>query len=142
MPRFEELEAWKRSHELALAVYQATKTFPKAELYGLTSQTRRAAFSVPANLVEGLARRGIKELRRSREMRGSWRSKHGRNSRSCDGQPGTCSGGSIARSGRAVVPVSARLCPSLPDPARPRPTPPEPAPHRASPVLGSISRIP
>ncbi|PYO36110.1 MAG: hypothetical protein DMD71_01250 [Gemmatimonadetes bacterium] len=64
MPRFEELEAWKRSHELALAVYQATKTFPKAELYGLTSQTRRAAFSVPANLVEGLAKRGIKELRR------------------------------------------------------------------------------
>ena len=64
MPRFEELEAWKRSHELALAVYQATKTFPKAELYGLTSQTRRAAFSIPANLVEGLAKRGMKELRR------------------------------------------------------------------------------
>ena len=64
MPRFEELEAWKRSHELALAVYGATKAFPKSELYGLTSQTRRAAFSVPANLVEGLAKRGMKELRR------------------------------------------------------------------------------
>ena len=64
MPTFERWEAWKRSHELALAVYQATKLFPKSELYGLTSQARRAAFSVAANIVEGSAKRGPKELRR------------------------------------------------------------------------------
>src|SRR2546427_10541591 len=64
MPSFEGLEAWKRCHELALAVYQATKAFPKSELYGLTSQARRAAFSVAANVVEGSAKRGPKEFRR------------------------------------------------------------------------------
>ena len=64
MSRFEQLEAWKRSHELALAIYEATKGFPKSELYGLTSQTRRAAFSVAANIVEGSAKRGTRELRR------------------------------------------------------------------------------
>jgi len=64
MPSFEGLEAWKRAHELALAVYNATKVFPKSELYGLTSQARRAAFSVAANLAEGSAKRGPREFRR------------------------------------------------------------------------------
>ena len=51
-------------HELALAVYRATKEFPTEERYGLTSQMRRAAFSAAANIVEGSARRGPREFRR------------------------------------------------------------------------------
>ncbi len=61
---FERLEAWKVSHELALAVYRATESFPRHELYGLTSQARRAGFSIPVNLVEGSAKRGPAEFRR------------------------------------------------------------------------------
>lgn len=61
---YERLEAWRLAHELALAVYRTTKGYPKEELYGLTSQTRRAATSVPTNIVEGSARRGPREFRR------------------------------------------------------------------------------
>ena len=64
MAPYERLEAWKVSHELALAVYQATKTFPKGELYGLTAQARRAALSVPCNLAEGSGKRGPRDFRR------------------------------------------------------------------------------
>lgn len=64
MLAYERLAAWKRSHELVLGVYQVTATWPKAELYGLVSQTRRAAFSVAANIAEGAAKRGSKEYRR------------------------------------------------------------------------------
>src|SRR5256885_1365122 len=60
----ERLEAWKLCHELVLAVYAATASFPKHELYGLTSQARRAAFSAAANIVEGASRKGRNELRR------------------------------------------------------------------------------
>src|SRR5881396_2345872 len=60
----ERLQAWKLCHELVLAVYAATSSFPKYELYGLTSQTRRAAFSAAVNIVEGAARKGVKEFRR------------------------------------------------------------------------------
>src|SRR5438270_13966532 len=63
-PPYEELHAWRECHELALAVYRATKDFPAEEQYGLTSQTRRAAFSAAVNIVEGSARRGRKEFRR------------------------------------------------------------------------------
>ncbi|PYP36724.1 MAG: hypothetical protein DMD48_12195 [Gemmatimonadetes bacterium] len=56
--------AWQESHKLVLAVYKATESFPKHELYGLTSQLRRAAFSAAANLVEGASRRGRNEFRR------------------------------------------------------------------------------
>src|SRR5438094_3903760 len=63
-PPYERLHAWRESHELALAVYQATKGFPAEEQYGLTSQTRRAAFSGAVNIVEGSARRSRKEFRR------------------------------------------------------------------------------
>jgi four helix bundle protein len=52
------------SHELALAVYAATDSWPKAELFGLTSQARRAVHSVAANIAEGWAKRGRRELRR------------------------------------------------------------------------------
>jgi four helix bundle protein len=60
----ERLEAWKLCHELVLAVYSATGSFPKHELYGLTSQARRSAFSAAVNIVEGAAKRGPAEFRR------------------------------------------------------------------------------
>lgn len=64
MMPYERLTAWKKCHELALAVYDASDSFPKNEEYGLKSQARRAAFSAPANLAEGSARRGPGEFRR------------------------------------------------------------------------------
>jgi four helix bundle protein len=53
---FFELNAWKKAHSMVLNVYLLTKDFPKEELYGLTSQLRRAAVSVPANIAEGFGR--------------------------------------------------------------------------------------
>jgi len=50
---FHDLKVWQRAHELALAVYAATKSFPRDETYGLTSQIRRAAVSIPSNIAEG-----------------------------------------------------------------------------------------
>jgi four helix bundle protein len=64
MMPYERFRAWKECHDLALAVYRTTKAFPKEELYGLTSQARRAAFSAAANIAEGSAKRGRKEFRR------------------------------------------------------------------------------
>ncbi|OGQ94878.1 MAG: four helix bundle protein [Deltaproteobacteria bacterium RIFOXYD12_FULL_57_12] len=61
---YKDLLAWQRADKLALAVYEVTKGFPATELYGLTSQLRRAALSVPTNIVEGYARQGDKELAR------------------------------------------------------------------------------
>jgi four helix bundle protein len=63
-PPYERLHAWRECHELALAVYRATKRFPADERYGLTSQLRRAAFSAPVNIVEGSSRKSRKEFRR------------------------------------------------------------------------------
>ncbi len=63
-PPYERLHAWRECHELALAVYRATKSFPAEERYGLTSQTRRASFSAAVNIVEGSARRSSREFRR------------------------------------------------------------------------------
>lgn len=59
---FEDLEIWQLSHKLSLDVYRITKNYPKDELYGLTSQLRRASTSVPANIVEGYYRNTTKEL--------------------------------------------------------------------------------
>jgi len=64
MMPYEKFHAWRACHELAIATYRLTQGFPKAELYGLTSQMRRAAFSAAANIAEGSARRGPSELRR------------------------------------------------------------------------------
>ena len=61
---YERFEAWKVSHELALAVYSVTRGWPRSELYGLTSQLRRAALSAPTNIAEGSAKRGPAEFRR------------------------------------------------------------------------------
>jgi four helix bundle protein len=61
---YERFEAWRVSHELALAVYAATRRWPRSELYGLTSQVRRAALSAPTNIAEGSAKRGPAEFRR------------------------------------------------------------------------------
>ena len=58
------LKAWQKAIELIERVYAETRTFPKEELFGLTSQMRRAAVSVPANIAEGAARSGSKELLR------------------------------------------------------------------------------
>jgi len=58
---FRNLAVWEKSHRLVLSIYKATKAFPKDELYGLTSQMRRAALSVPANIAEGYKRAGVRE---------------------------------------------------------------------------------
>ena len=64
MQNFKSLKVWEKSHELTLAVYKATTNFPKDELYGLTSQIRRASASIPANIAEGCGRTGKAELAR------------------------------------------------------------------------------
>ncbi len=61
---YKDLKVWQKADELALQVYTATKKFPKDEVYGITSQVRRAALSVPTNIVEGYSRKGDKELAR------------------------------------------------------------------------------
>ena len=53
MKDFRNLTVWEKSHRLTLDIYVATKTFPKEELFGLTSQIRRASSSIPANIAEG-----------------------------------------------------------------------------------------
>ncbi|MBI3075146.1 MAG: four helix bundle protein [Parcubacteria group bacterium] len=58
---YKNLIVWQKSDELAFQVYLATKKFPKEEMFGLISQMRRAAVSVPANIVEGYARYWQKE---------------------------------------------------------------------------------
>jgi four helix bundle protein len=60
----ERLEAWKWAHRLALEVYAATDRWPQREMYGLTSQARRAAISIPANIAEGAAKHGPREFAR------------------------------------------------------------------------------
>lgn len=64
MRDFRSLQVWEKAHKLTLAVYKVTSTFPKDELYGLTSQLRRASASVPTNIAEGCGRDGEGELGR------------------------------------------------------------------------------
>ena len=64
MRSFKELRVWERAHQLTLSVYKSTHSFPKDELYGLTSQLRRAASSIPANIAEGCERKGDADMAR------------------------------------------------------------------------------
>jgi len=56
-----KIDAWKLADDLTVAIYERTRSFPKEELYGLTSQLRRASYSVPANIVEGSSRESKKD---------------------------------------------------------------------------------
>ncbi len=56
MSNFRELTVWKKAHALAVHIYQISRSLPKEELYGLSSQMRRACVSIPANIVEGCGR--------------------------------------------------------------------------------------
>lgn len=58
---FQELDAWKKGHEIVLLVYRITKQFPKEELFCLTNQMRRAAISVTSNIAEGFGRNSAKD---------------------------------------------------------------------------------
>ena len=64
MKPYHRLEAWQKAHAFAVAVHLETRGFPPDERYGLTSQLRRAAFSVAANIVEGSGKRGPREFGR------------------------------------------------------------------------------
>ena len=64
MKDFKDLKVWEKAHSLTLLTYAETRTFPKEELYGLTSQLRRAAASISANIVEGCGRRSDGEFTR------------------------------------------------------------------------------
>ncbi len=55
---FTDLIVWQKAHEFVLWVYEITENFPKSELYGLTTQFRRAAISIAANIAEGFAKKG------------------------------------------------------------------------------------
>lgn len=61
---FQDIVVWQKAHKWVLNIYTLTKTFPKEELFGLTSQLRRAAVSIPANIAEGFKRRGVTEKAR------------------------------------------------------------------------------
>lgn len=61
---FDKLLVWQRAHSLVLKIYEVTNSFPKEEIWGLTSQIRRAAVSVPSNIVEGKARGSRKDFKR------------------------------------------------------------------------------
>jgi four helix bundle protein len=58
---FRDVHAWKAAYKMTLEIYAVTKSFPKDEIYGLTSQMKRAAVSVPSNIAEGFGRRSDKE---------------------------------------------------------------------------------
>ena len=64
MQDFKNLKVWQKAHKLTLDIYTASRSFPKEETYGLTSQIRRAAASIPANVAEGCCRFGDAELAR------------------------------------------------------------------------------
>jgi four helix bundle protein len=61
---FEDVELWRKAHAWVLAIYRFTEGFPKHELFGLTSQLRRAAVSVPGNFAEGFKKRGLADKMR------------------------------------------------------------------------------
>lgn len=72
MKNYRNLNVWKAGHAVTLAVYQHSKLFPKDELFALTSQIRRAACSIPANIAEGCGREGDAELKRFLNIALGW----------------------------------------------------------------------
>ncbi|RYF85499.1 MAG: four helix bundle protein, partial [Chitinophagaceae bacterium] len=58
---FEDLIVWQKAHAFVLHVYKVTEDFPKYEIYGLTSQFRRAAVSIAANIAEGYRKKSVKD---------------------------------------------------------------------------------
>jgi four helix bundle protein len=64
MQDFKQLDVWRKAYQLTLSVYEVTRSFPKEEVYGLTSQIRRAAISIPSNIAEGCVRDSSAELAR------------------------------------------------------------------------------
>ncbi|MEM8944614.1 MAG: four helix bundle protein [Planctomycetota bacterium] len=64
MAGYQDLKVWQVGVDLSVQIYRVTKDFPKEELYGLTSQIRRAGISIPSNIAEGHARKSQKELSR------------------------------------------------------------------------------
>ncbi|HYX69966.1 MAG TPA: four helix bundle protein [Terriglobales bacterium] len=64
MKNFRDLQVWQKAHHLTLATYKASGSFPREEMYGLTSQVRRCSASIPANIAEGCGKRGNAEFNR------------------------------------------------------------------------------
>ena len=64
MRDFRQIKVWAKAHQLTLEIYKITAQFPREEMYGLTSQLRRASASIPANIAEGFGRGGNVELAR------------------------------------------------------------------------------
>ena len=64
MKDFRKLKVWERAHQLVLAIYHTTASFPRDETYGLTAQIRRSASSIQSNIAEGCGREGDAELAR------------------------------------------------------------------------------
>ena len=64
MQSFRNLKVWEKAHSMTLDVYGSTRAFPKEELYGLTSQMRRSAASIGANIAEGCCRNGDRDFGR------------------------------------------------------------------------------
>jgi len=68
MKDFRDLKVWQKSHQLVIKVYKATSTFPKEEIYGLTSQIRRSCISITANIAEGCGRGSDADFARFLQM--------------------------------------------------------------------------
>lgn len=64
MQDFKKLQVWEKSHDLTLRVYEITVQFPRTEIYGLTSQIRRASTSIPTNIAEGCGRKSPADFAR------------------------------------------------------------------------------
>lgn len=64
MQSFRNIKVWEKAHTLTLDVYETTRTFPREEMFGLTSQMRRSSASIGANIAEGCCRKGDGELSR------------------------------------------------------------------------------
>ena len=64
MKDFRTLKVWEKAHALTLTIYKSTESFPRQEMYALTSQIQRAAVSIPANIAEGCGKDSDPELKR------------------------------------------------------------------------------